>query len=71
MKLLALCLAVTSVLMLQGCAALAELGRDPRDAAWDPKPGQSLFAQLPPWERAAFKRCRGRYEERAQGDGCR
>jgi hypothetical protein len=41
-------------LLLAGCAT-----RDPRDAAWDPKPGQSLFEQLPNWDNAAERRCCG------------
>ena len=59
MRLLAILLAVIS-LQLQGCAQLAaELQRDPRDAAWDPKPGQRLFDQLPAWDNAALIRCAG------------
>ncbi len=43
-----------SLLVLAGCAT-----RDPRDAAWDPPPGRSLFEQLPNWDRAAEIRCCG------------
>lgn len=53
MRSLAIILAVTSILQLQGCAQIyAELQRDPRDAPWDPKPGSgiSLMDQLPPWD---------------------
>lgn len=60
MRLLAILLVVTS-LQLQGCAQLAaELQRDPRDAAWDPKPGQRLFDQLPPWDQDVCGRFKGR-----------
>ncbi len=48
---------------LTGCAALetivAENRRDPRDRPWDPKPGESLIAQVPHWDRAAEKMCAG------------
>lgn len=71
MRLVLLSLAFASAVLLQGCAVVAELQRDPRDAAWDPPRGQSLFAQAPSWDGAAFKRCRGRYEVREQGNGCR
>ena len=57
MRLLAIFLAVIS-LQLQGCAAVwDDLKRDPRDAAWDPKPGYTLMDQLPPWDRS--DRCAG------------
>ncbi len=59
MRLLAITLAVCSLLTVQGCAQLAaELKRDPRDAAWDPKPGQRLFDQLPAWD-TAHEQCGG------------
>ena len=59
MRLLAIFLAVIS-LQLQGCAAVwDDLKRDPRDAAWDPKPGQRLFDQLPAHDAAALTRCAG------------
>ena len=38
-------------LSLQGCAVWEQLARDPRDAPWDPKPGQGqLFDQIPNWD---------------------
>jgi len=38
-------------LSLQGCAQWEQLARDPRDAPWDPKPGQGqLFDQIPNWD---------------------
>jgi hypothetical protein len=58
---LAIYLAVISVLQLQGCAQLMEeLKRDPRDAAWDPKPGQRLMDQLPAWDQDVCGRFKGR-----------
>ncbi len=61
MNKLAIYLAVISILQLQGCAQLAaELQRDPRDAAWDPKPGQRLFDQLPAWDQDVCGRFNGR-----------
>ncbi len=60
MRSLAISLAVISLVTLQGCAGLAaELSRDPRDAAWDPKPGQRLFNQLPAWDGAGITQCGG------------
>ncbi len=44
LKLLLLVLAAAN---LAGCA---ELARDRRDAPWDPKPGQTLFDQIPAWD---------------------
>jgi len=38
----------------QGCAT-----HDRRDAAWDPKPGQTLLDQIPNWDSAAAKICCG------------
>ena len=45
------------VLVLAGCAAL----KDPRDAAWDPRPssGQTLLDQIPNFEGEAERRCCG------------
>jgi hypothetical protein len=51
-------LCICSVLVLAstvvGCA---QLGKDPRDAVWDPKPGHSLLDVLPNWDREAVIRC--------------
>lgn len=45
------------LVLLQGCGTLLEeLGRDPRDAPWDPRQGQ-LFDQIPAWDNAAQKIC--------------
>lgn len=38
----------------QGCAT-----HDPRDAAWDPRPGQTLIDQIPNWPSEALTRCCG------------
>lgn len=50
------------LLLLMLCASLAacaQLGRDRRDAPWDPKPGQSLMDQIPNWEGGANQVCCG------------
>jgi hypothetical protein len=49
-----LLLAASTVLAVTGCA---QLGKDPRDAVWDPKPGHSLLDVLPNWDREAVIRC--------------
>ena len=38
----------------QGCAV-----QDKRDAAWDPRPGSTLFDQIPNWSGEAARRCCG------------
>jgi hypothetical protein len=38
----------STVLITQGCAGWQP--RDPRDAPWDPKPGVTLFDQMPNWQ---------------------
>lgn len=48
-----LLIAVSSTLLLQGCAVL----RDQRDAPWDPPRGRHLFEQIPNWDDAARRRC--------------
>jgi hypothetical protein len=52
------------VLQLTGCAHYY----DRRDAPWDPKPGQTLFDQIPNWQGGALRRCGGhmRPEEAAR-----
>ena len=45
---------------LAGCAGLV---RDRRDAPWDPKPGQSLFDQIPNWDDSALRICGGHLDE--------
>jgi hypothetical protein len=53
-------LLIITAVSLQACAAVhGELSRDPRDAAWDPRPGQQLFDQIPAWDGAANKICCG------------
>lgn len=53
-------LAVFSLTVLQGCAAVTETAaRDRRDAPWDPPAGRALFEQLPAWDGAAAKICCG------------
>lgn len=39
-----------------GCSVLQ---KDPRDAPWDPKPGRTLFDQIPNEEGGAVRRCCG------------
>ena len=52
----AILLIVLAALSSTGCAT-----HDRRDTAWDPKmsQGQSLFDQMPNWDRAAEKICCG------------
>jgi hypothetical protein len=38
----------STVLITAGCAGWQP--RDPRDAPWDPRPGQTLFDQMPNWQ---------------------
>ncbi len=55
-----LILCAVVLLLFTGCAPLIEdLSRDHRDAPWDPKPGTTLFDQIPNWDNAA-SRCCGR-----------
>jgi hypothetical protein len=58
-------LLMLAVTLLTGCAAvLEELTRDPRDAPWDPRPGQGqLIDQIPNWDDAALRRCGGHLPE--------
>ena len=46
--------------LLSGCSIL---GKDPRDAPWDPKPGQTLFDQIPNNEGGANQICCGHLRE--------
>jgi len=43
--------------------ACADLQRDRRDAAWDPRPGQQLMDQIPAWDGAANRVCGGHLTE--------
>lgn len=52
-------LVACSLAIVQGCAAYAELARDPRDAPWDPPPGRQMFEQIPAWDDAARRICGG------------
>lgn len=52
-KTVLLLLIVFAAVSTQGCAT-----RDHRDAPWDPKPGQTLFDQIPN-EISASRRCCG------------
>jgi hypothetical protein len=45
---------------LIGCSAV---GKDPRDAPWDPPAGRALFEQIPAWDGAAGKVCCGHLRE--------
>ena len=61
LRLLMILSLITAALLLAGCAALVEeLTRDPRDAPWDPRPGQGhMIDQIPNWDDAALRRCGG------------
>lgn len=60
-KLIILSLALVSS---TGCSSLnKQLGQDRRDAPWDPKPGQSLFDQIPNEDGGAMRRCCGHLRE--------
>ena len=52
-------LVLAAAVLLTGCAVvIEELSRDPRDAAWDPRPGQGqLIDQIPNWDNAATRIC--------------
>ncbi len=67
-------IAVLVALQLAGCAAVWEqVQRDPRDAPWDPKPGQGqLIDQIPNWDGNAAKICCGHLRscERHQTPRC-
>lgn len=67
-------LAVLVSANLTACSSVvAELRRDPRDTAWDPKSGQ-LFEQIPAWDGAASRVCGGHLapdEARRQGRSMR
>ena len=52
-------LLVLLLTQLAGCSIYKDLTRDPRDAPWDPKPGQQLFDQAPAWNGAASRVCCG------------
>ena len=53
---LVLLLVFAAVVSTQGCSVSSY---DRRDAAWDPKPGQSLIDQIPNWDGEAQRRCCG------------
>ena len=56
--------AVSSSALTTGCAQLyADLGRDRRDTAWDPRPGQTMFDQVPAWSGGANQICGGHLTE--------
>lgn len=60
MRMLPKLLLIALAANLTGCAAVvAELQRDPRDAPWDPRPGQQLITQIPNWEGGANRVCCG------------
>jgi hypothetical protein len=46
-------------LVLAGSVGCSMLQQDRRDAPWDPKPGQTLFDQIPNWEGGANRVCCG------------
>ena len=56
------------LVLLTLCASVcacssAQLLRDRRDAAWDPKPGHSLLEQIPAWTGAAHQICSGQLRD--------
>lgn len=56
--------ALALVVLLQGCTTIETLGRDRRDAPWDPKPGQGqLMDQIPNNEGSANAICCGHLRE--------
>ena len=57
-------LLAASTVLAAGCAT-----RDPRDAPWDPRPGQAIFEQLPAWRGAALKVCGGHLPEHQRSVG--
>lgn len=54
MKLLPKLLLAALCASAAGCAT-----HDRRDAAWDPKPGQTMFDQIPNWDGGANRVCCG------------
>ena len=53
---LVLLLVFAAAVSTQGCSVSSY---DRRDAAWDPKPGQSLIDQIPNWDGESQRRCCG------------
>ena len=53
---LVLLLVFAAAASTQGCSVSSY---DRRDAAWDPKPGQSLIDQISNWDGEAHARCCG------------
>ncbi len=48
-----------SVMLCSNLAACAALQQDRRDTAWDPRPGQTLFDQIPNEDGGANRVCCG------------
>jgi hypothetical protein len=56
---------VAAAVLSTGCAStgllaevMEQVRRDPRDAPWDPRPGEgNLFDQLPAWDLSSDKIC--------------
>ncbi len=64
MRMMRLLLLIALAANTTACANIyAELSRDRRDAAWDPKPGQALHDQIPAWDSAATRVCGGHLTE--------
>ena len=68
MRMLQKLLLLVLVANATGCAYIAQ---DRRDAPWDPRPGQSLMDQIPPWDSAASKICCGHLRECRPGQSPR
>ena len=54
--LLTLLIVFAAAVSTQGCSVSSW---DRRDAAWDPKPGQTLIDQIPNWQGESQSRCCG------------
>jgi hypothetical protein len=59
-------LAASTVLAVTGCA---QLGKDPRDAHWDPKPPYTLLDVTPNWDRKAVIQCGHHLREKDRRPG--
>jgi hypothetical protein len=71
LRMLYIALCASTLTAVTGCSSIySELGRDPRDARWDPKPGHQLFEQIPNEDGGALRRCGGHMNpEQARREG--